>query len=88
MTMFRNQSNCPLSFFVFSFLMEFCKTIIYLALPVASISGFTLQVQRLLDYDLPNLHILLQDKDMRYRFIFNHFPSLGEQVIILSFSLS
>ncbi|KAG6436502.1 hypothetical protein SASPL_101403 [Salvia splendens] len=52
--------------------------------PVEELSQVLKRADNFLHFVLQNAPVVIghQDKDMRYRFIFNHFPSLGEQDII------
>ncbi|KAL1557412.1 histidine kinase 5-like [Salvia divinorum] len=52
--------------------------------PVEELSQVLKRADNFLHFVLQNAPVVIghQDKDMRYRFIFNHFPTLGEQDII------
>ncbi|XP_051119351.1 histidine kinase 5 [Andrographis paniculata] len=52
--------------------------------PVEELSQVLTRADNFLHFVLQNAPVVIghQDKDLRYRFIFNHFPSLGEQDII------
>ncbi|XP_078163156.1 histidine kinase 5 isoform X2 [Carex rostrata] len=53
-------------------------------LPVEELSSILKRADNFLHFILQNAPIVIahQDKDLRYRFIYNHFPSLGEEDII------
>ncbi|KAK6129740.1 hypothetical protein DH2020_036502 [Rehmannia glutinosa] len=52
--------------------------------PVEELSQVLKRADNFLHFVLQNAPVVIghQDKELRYRFIFNHFPSLGEQDII------
>ncbi|KAL2236144.1 UNVERIFIED_CONTAM: Histidine kinase 5 [Sesamum indicum] len=52
--------------------------------PVEELSQVLTRADNFLHFVLQNAPVVIghQDKELRYRFIFNHFPSLGEQDII------
>ncbi|KAG8381968.1 hypothetical protein BUALT_Bualt05G0027700 [Buddleja alternifolia] len=52
--------------------------------PVEELSQVLKRADNFLHFVLQNAPVVIghQDREMRYRFIFNHFPSLGEQDII------
>lgn len=51
--------------------------------PVEELSQILKRADNFLHFVLQNAPVVIghQDKDLRYRFIYNHFPSLGEEVI-------
>lgn len=53
--------------------------------PVEELSQVLKRADNFLHFVLQNAPVVIghQDKELRYRFIFNHFPTLGEQVITL-----
>ncbi|KAL8053484.1 hypothetical protein ABFX02_05G075400 [Erythranthe guttata] len=52
--------------------------------PVEELSQLLTRADNFLHFVLQNAPVVIghQDKDLRYRFLFNHFPSLGEEDII------
>ncbi|XP_024995033.1 histidine kinase 5-like [Cynara cardunculus var. scolymus] len=54
------------------------------ASPVEELSQILKRADNFLHFVLQNAPVVIghQDKDLRYRFIYNHFPSLGEEDII------
>nr|XP_043627507.1 histidine kinase 5 [Erigeron canadensis] len=52
--------------------------------PVEELSQILKRADNFLHFVLQNAPVVIghQDKDLRYRFIYNHFPSLGEEEII------
>ncbi|XP_052627626.1 histidine kinase 5-like [Lactuca sativa] len=52
--------------------------------PVEELSQILKRADNFLHFVLQNAPVVIghQDKDLRYRFIYNHFPSLGEEDII------
>ncbi|PWA93146.1 histidine kinase 5 [Artemisia annua] len=54
------------------------------ASPVEELSHILKRADNFLHFVLQNAPVVIghQDKDLRYRFIYNHFPSLGEEDII------
>ncbi|MCL7050055.1 hypothetical protein MKW94_016128 [Papaver nudicaule] len=65
-------------------LQENIKLLETQASPVEELSQVLKRADNFLHFVLQNAPIVIghQDKDMRYRFIYNHFPSLGEEDII------
>ncbi|KAJ3708014.1 hypothetical protein LUZ61_011719 [Rhynchospora tenuis] len=53
-------------------------------LPVEELSQILKRADNFLHFILQNAPVVIahQDKDLRYRFIYNHFPSLGEEDVI------
>ncbi|KAJ4758162.1 Histidine kinase 5 [Rhynchospora pubera] len=53
-------------------------------LPVEELSHILKRADNFLHFILQNAPVVIahQDKDLRYRFIYNHFPSLGEEDVI------
>ncbi|XP_004292894.1 PREDICTED: histidine kinase 5-like [Fragaria vesca subsp. vesca] len=65
-------------------LQESIKSIERQSSPVEELSEILKRADNFLHFVLQNAPVVIghQDKELRYRFIYNHFPSLGEQDII------
>ncbi|XP_050364140.1 histidine kinase 5 isoform X2 [Argentina anserina] len=65
-------------------LQESIKSIERQSSPVDELSEILKRADNFLHFVLQNAPVVIghQDKELRYRFIYNHFPSLGEQDII------